>query len=103
MYSVPIVTPSLTCSGTATTRNVDPFTRATPSNALPPLRLDSAIGRPRGQRSLSRPAAASVTWCMSTSTMASDSMRAATLSSSRSMVSSSCSFTMLPPVCSSAW
>ena len=34
---------------------------------------DSATGRPRGKRSPIRPAAASVFWCMSTSTTASDS------------------------------
>ena len=98
MYSVPIVVPSLSCNGTGTRWNVSPFRCAMPSTVLPSLMGESAMGRPRGQRSLSLPAAASVFWCMSASTMTSDSMRAATLVSSPSMVASSCSFTARPPV-----
>ena len=102
MYSVPIVVPSLSCNGTGTRWNVFPFRRAMKSTVLPSLMVESAMGPPRGQESLSLPAAASVFWCMSASTMASDSMRAATFSSSPSMVASSCSFTTRLAVCASA-
>ena len=92
-YSVPIGVVVEHASGTVTTRNglrADPGDAVEVARRRPPADA-SDIGRPRGQRSARRPAAASVLWRTSTSTIASDSTRAATFSSSRSIVSSSCS------------
>ena len=88
-YSVPTRVPSPYSSGTAATRNVTSSLRAMPSTLDPSFVIESVAGRPRGHRSPMRPAAASVFWRMSTSTMASDSMRAASFFSSLSMVASS--------------
>ena len=66
------------------------------------LAAPNVTGRPDGQRSASRPADAIVRLRGSTRMMASDSMGAASLLSSRSIVASSCALPPLPLVRASA-